>query len=1132
MKAVTTAQQTLADRAVNAARGLELVGGVTKVTSDELNAMARTVAKGLDAFRALGTDVPPELTKVSKAIQAQQAALKGAASEAGTLTTRMVAVGAAIGTFAGNLAADAFKRIGSAMIGVVTDAFKMNASLETTKLKFTTLMGDSDQAASHVKDLFEIAKKTPFETGPIIEASLKLQTFGGAALNTKANILLLGDASAATGAPINELGFWVGRMYAMLQSGKPFGEAAMRLQELAVLSPQARDQMEAMQKSGKSAAEIFDVFKDSLSGFTGAMATQAGTWEGVMSTFTDTVNMMMAGTLLPYFEVIRDLGKNVNDALDGMSSSLDGVAASTARTKQGFADFVTGSLSATITAISFVMVEFNALQVVFRDVMQVVQGVALAFEYAALGVARLLNVASFGKAFGDDIVRINSNIDSLLQSIAARGAALQQDKAAEKDWIDWGNKAVESIKALTDGIGKASTVTAVHTGKVTAAVTQATKLTAAQKSAANTLREYNSVAETAQKTVDGMNQATVEGIRSDIARGIAQGTIGKIYGVTKEQIDAIINVDKENQKSLDETIKRMDAFGKVGEQGAKAVADGMKGMSFVLKDLAIQMGDLQLAATKSFAGMQGLMPDLSANAQKNMREMRDGGVASLDDLARSFEQLANIAGGAFGGIVKDIGIVIAAMSAGAKAGETFMKGLDKIKAGQTKAGFAELSTGVFGMVGAMDAATQSTSRVKATLGGAATGMKIGMQVAGPYGAAVGAVAGALIGYFRSAGAAERETNKLRQAWVDAAGGLGALNEKAAAAGVTLDKLLQAKNAVDYKKAIDDLTAAFAAQEKKVKENSTAVADFLSVVQRTGGVIPEALKAGIQKLIDMKLITGDVAAAFAGLASNTEVDFKTLQDIAQKYGADLTKLGPAFEAARLRDLAKDVVNDFDTLARGLGDVDEALRIMKKPINDLVNDSLKAGIAIPENFRPWIEQLLKTGQLTDENGDKITDISKLTFAPPIVSEFDKIIAKLQELIDKIGGTIGRIGDIPRNVDVDINYRDNRPNRDENNFAAQGGLVTRNGILHASRGARLLPFLPRGTDTVPAMLTPGERVLTVRETQAYEAGGTTLVQRGMSTAVLEHKLDQLRAELATDRRLLPKALRDAILLAGRAG
>ena len=46
----------------------------------------------------------------------------------------------------------------------------------------------------------------------------------------------------------------------------------------------------------------------------------------------------------------------------------------------------------------------------------------------------------------------------------------------------------------------------------------------------------------------------------------------------------------------------------------------------------------------------------------------------------------------------------------------------------------------------------------------------------------------------------------------------------------------------------------------------------------------------------------------------------------------------------------------------------------------------------------------------------------------------------------------------------------------FAA-GGVVR---PIYAASG-----FAPRGTDTVPAMLTPGERVLTVAQNRAYERG-----------------------------------------------
>ena len=165
----------------------------------------------------------------------------------------------------GERAVNATKRmaqfgVAMAAVGAVIGV-KTNAELETATLQFETLMGSAEGAKKHVAGLFDFAKKTPSETQPIINASLKLQTFGGAALNTEQNLKLVGDAAAAVNANIDEVAFWVGRAYAMIQSGKPFGEAAMRLQELAVLSPKARDEMEKLQESGASSEVVFAVTK-------------------------------------------------------------------------------------------------------------------------------------------------------------------------------------------------------------------------------------------------------------------------------------------------------------------------------------------------------------------------------------------------------------------------------------------------------------------------------------------------------------------------------------------------------------------------------------------------------------------------------------------------------------------------------------------------------------------------------------------------------------------------------------------------------------------------------------------------------------------------------------------------------
>jgi len=181
----------------------------------------------------------------------------------------------------------------------------MNATLETSTLQFETLMGSADDAKTHVMDLFQFAKATPFETGPVIDASRMLRTFGGSALDTIGELTRLGDAAAATNAPINEVAFWTGRAYAAMQAGQPYGEATMRLQELAILSPQAAQKLQELQKAGASADQQFAAFSTDMDRFRGAMAKQAGTWAGLTSTFSDSLKIMSAKAFAPLFEAAK-----------------------------------------------------------------------------------------------------------------------------------------------------------------------------------------------------------------------------------------------------------------------------------------------------------------------------------------------------------------------------------------------------------------------------------------------------------------------------------------------------------------------------------------------------------------------------------------------------------------------------------------------------------------------------------------------------------------------------------------------------------------------------------------------------------------------------------------------------------
>jgi len=123
---------------------------------------------------------------------------------------------------------------------------------------------------------------------------------------------MLADAAAVTGRNMEELAFWVGRSYSQIASGAPFGEAAMRLQEMAVLSAAGRIEIDKLGKSPmlrkKNAAAIMAVLNRELAKFAGASEKLALTLPGALSMVKDAWNMFnneLAKGFAP--EVTKDL---------------------------------------------------------------------------------------------------------------------------------------------------------------------------------------------------------------------------------------------------------------------------------------------------------------------------------------------------------------------------------------------------------------------------------------------------------------------------------------------------------------------------------------------------------------------------------------------------------------------------------------------------------------------------------------------------------------------------------------------------------------------------------------------------------------------------------------------------------
>lgn len=168
-------------------------------------------------------------------------------------------------------------------------------ALERMTLQFRPLLGSMERAKERVQELSRFAVKTPFEIEELVEANKMLETLTQGALANEKGMTLVGDAASVAGQAFSSVAQYVGRLYDGLMSGRPVGEATMRLQEMSIISGTVRNKIESMQAANASGLEIWKVVEKQLQKNTGAMEQQSRSLEGLQSTHADTQKQMEGG---------------------------------------------------------------------------------------------------------------------------------------------------------------------------------------------------------------------------------------------------------------------------------------------------------------------------------------------------------------------------------------------------------------------------------------------------------------------------------------------------------------------------------------------------------------------------------------------------------------------------------------------------------------------------------------------------------------------------------------------------------------------------------------------------------------------------------------------------------------------
>ena len=195
------------------------------------------------------------------------------------------------------------------VFSIVGSSFKF----ETQTQQFKTLIGNIDEAKAHMADLKALGDTPPFDLDQFAAASRSLMVMTDGVLGYKKSLEMIGDAAAATGRPIEEMGQAVGRLYSFIRDGQPLSRAVMQLRNMGVITPEVAQRLQDMQAAGKSNVEIWAEVEKQLKRYNGAMAEVEKTGEGLMSAIKSR-----------WDNIVRSLGDAFSDtAKGGMAEVLD-----------------------------------------------------------------------------------------------------------------------------------------------------------------------------------------------------------------------------------------------------------------------------------------------------------------------------------------------------------------------------------------------------------------------------------------------------------------------------------------------------------------------------------------------------------------------------------------------------------------------------------------------------------------------------------------------------------------------------------------------------------------------------------------------------------------------------------------
>lgn len=439
---------------------------------------------------------------------------------------------------------------------------------------------------------------------------------------------------------------------------------------------------------------------------------------------------------------------------------------------------------------------------------------------------------------------------------------------------------------------------------------------------------------------------------------------------------------------------------------------------------------------------------------------------------------------------------------------------------------------------AANAGKTLTSTLGKTLGGAITSVIPGL----------GALAGPLLGKLFALGGPSQRELEGRDVFAQIAKSAGGVDRLLADVGEayrgTGRSALQAQADVKQmmdatrvggdavKQVWDQVNAVLAEHGERQRAVNGGIADLQAAYAAAGSVMPEALRETVRTLSTMTGLTHEQRTALEQLAAGGVPNFKLLQQEAEGLGISLEQLGPRFQQAHITEEGVKIGGVLARLQDAGADMGGVFEGASGKVIALVQDARRYGAALPESLRPIATHLFEQGRLIDANGGKLADFAALSFEEtPLDASSQAIVTaidKLRELFEGMPGVAERMASgvataidrIPSNKVVRIDFQSAGDTGGDSTLYASRGVIVGPWLRPQYFTEGGFPWVPKGFDTVPAMLRKHEMVLTpehqrvvgalLRQAPGHDGGARTTVAADFG---------EMKRELAATRKAIDR-------------